>query len=36
MYPHPVKIDFKAIPKVEMRVLCSTILEAVERFYKDP
>ncbi len=32
----PVKIDTVAMPKIEVKVLCSTILEAVEAFYKDP
>lgn len=32
----PVKIDTAAMPKIEVKVLCSTILEAVEAFYKDP
>ena len=30
-----VKIDTAAMPKIEVKVLCSTILEAVEAFYKD-
>lgn len=33
---NPVKIDTEAMPKIEVKVLCSTILEAVEAFYKDP
>lgn len=33
---NPVKIDTAAMPKIEVKVLCSTILEAVEAFYKDP
>lgn len=33
---NPVKIDMAAMPKIEVKVLCSTILEAVEAFYKDP
>ena len=33
---NPVKIDPAAMPKIEVKVLCSTILEAVEAFYKDP
>lgn len=32
----PVKIDTAAIPKVEVKLLCSTFLEAVQAFYKDP
>lgn len=32
----PVKIDIKAIPAADMRVLCSTILDAVMRFYESP
>ena len=32
----PVKIDTQAIPKVEVKLLCNTILEAVQAFYKDP
>lgn len=31
-----VKIDTTAIPKVEVKLLCSTFLEAVQAFYKDP
>lgn len=33
---NPVKTDTAAMPKIEVKVLCSTILEAVEAFYKDP
>ena len=33
---NPVKIDTAAMPQIEVKVLCSTILEAVEAFYKDP
>lgn len=32
----PVKIDTAAIPKVEVKLLCSTFLEAVQAFYEDP
>lgn len=32
----PVKIDTSAIPKVEVRLLCKTFLDAVKAFYKDP
>lgn len=32
----PVKIDTTAIPKVEVKLLCSTFLEAVQAFYEDP
>ena len=31
-----VKINTEAIPKVEVKLLCSTFLEAVLAFYKDP
>ncbi len=36
---HPAKrtkIDVSAIPDVELRLLCSTLLDAVKRFYDDP
>lgn len=29
-------IDTAKIPAADMRVLCSTLLEAVKRFYDDP
>ncbi len=29
-------IDTKKIPAAEVRVLCSTLLDAVKRFYDDP
>jgi len=32
----PVRIDTSQIPAVEVRLLCSTVLEAVMRFYEDP
>lgn len=32
----PVKIDTAAIPKIEVKLLCSTFLEAVRTFYEDP
>ncbi|MEG2678503.1 MAG: hypothetical protein RR949_01115 [Oscillospiraceae bacterium] len=31
-----VKLIPGEIPKMEVRLLASTVLEAVERFYKDP
>ncbi len=31
-----VRIDPKEIPKIEMKLLCATILDAVIRFYKEP
>ena len=33
---NPVKIDTTAIPKIEVKLLCSTFLEAVRAFYEDP
>ena len=30
----PVKIDTTAIPKVEVKLLCSTFLEAIRAFYE--
>lgn len=33
---NPVKINTQAIPKIEVNLLCSTFLEAVQAFYKDP
>ena len=31
-----VHIDTSAIPKIEVKILCSTVLEAVKRFVEDP
>lgn len=31
-----VKIDTAAMPKIEVRLLCSTFLEQVKAFYEDP
>lgn len=31
-----IQIDPKAIPRVEQRILCATLLEAVLRFYEHP
>lgn len=31
-----VKIDTAAMPKIEVRLLCSTLLEQVKAFYEDP
>lgn len=31
-----VKIMTEAIPKIEVALLCSTFLEAVQAYYKDP
>lgn len=36
MTEQPVHIDVSQIPKVELNILCSTILESVQRFYEDP
>lgn len=33
---NPVKINTKAIPKIEVKLLCSTFLDAVQAFYEDP
>ena len=33
---NPVKIDTAAMPKIEIKLLCSTFLEQVEAFYEDP
>lgn len=33
---NPVRIDAGSTPKVELRLLCATVLEAVKRFYDDP
>lgn len=33
---NPVKINTQAIPKIEVNLLCSAFLEAVQAFYKDP
>lgn len=33
---NPVKINTQAIPKIEVNLLCSTFLEAVQAFYEDP
>lgn len=32
----PIHIDVSQIPKIEMDVLCATILEAAQKFYEDP
>ena len=32
----PVKIDTAAMPKIEIRLLCSTFLEQIKAFYDDP
>lgn len=32
----PVKIDTAAIPRIEVKILCGTFLEAVQAFYQDP
>lgn len=32
----PVKINTAAMPKVEVKLLCSTFLEQVKAFYEDP
>ena len=31
-----VKIDVSRIPAIEVKILCWTLLDAVERFYSDP
>ena len=31
-----VKIDVIRIPAIEVKILCRTLLDAVERFYSDP
>ena len=31
----PVKIDTAAMPKIEIRLLCSTFLEQIKAFYED-
>ena len=31
-----VTISPQTIPAVDMRVLCATLLDSVERFYQDP
>ena len=31
-----VKIDVSRIPAIEVKILCRTLLDAVERFYSDP
>lgn len=31
-----IKIDCAQIPRVEMRILSHTLLDAIERFYDDP
>lgn len=31
-----IKIDVSRIPAIEVKILCHTLLEAVERFYSDP
>lgn len=33
---NPVKINTAAIPKIEVKLLCSTFLDAIEAFYEDP
>lgn len=32
----PIHIDISQIPKIEMDLLCATILEAAQKFYEDP
>ena len=32
----PVKIDTAAMPKIEIRLLCSTFLEQIKAFYEAP
>ncbi len=32
----PIRVIPEAIPSVERKILCATILDAVIRFYKDP
>lgn len=31
-----IQIDPQAIPRVEQKILCATVLEAVLRFYEHP
>jgi len=31
-----IKTDASAIPATDLRLLCSTLLDAVKRFYEDP
>lgn len=31
-----IKIDVSRIPAIELKLLCGTLLDAVERFYSDP
>lgn len=31
-----IKILPETIPKIQVKLLCSTVLEAVQAFYKDP
>ena len=33
---NPVKIDTAAMPKIEVRLLCSTLLEQIKAFYEVP
>lgn len=33
---NPVKIDTAAMPKIEVRLLCSTFLEQIKAFYEVP
>ena len=33
---NPVKIDTAAMPKIEIKLLCSTFLEQIKAFYQDP
>lgn len=32
----PIKIDTTAIPKIEVKILCSAFLEDIKRFYEVP
>ena len=31
-----IKIDVSRIPAIEIKILCRTLLGAIERFYSDP
>lgn len=31
-----IKIDVSRIPAIELKLLCGTLLGAIERFYSDP
>lgn len=33
---NPVKINTAAMPRIEIKLLCSTFLEQIKAFYQDP